>query len=78
MAVKTSRKCAEYKWPLLMEYNLCGMSYVVLMTESGVGVVVDTNTKEHPVGEYRTDWIMETSTGIKLFKPYPNIVFLEN
>lgn len=77
MAVNSELRRREREYPLLMEYNLIGEFYVVLMSAPGVGMVVKSNSPSHPVGEYRTDWRLEIS-GIRYFSPYPEEVVLRN
>lgn len=76
MEVKIEAK--EAKYPALMEYNLLGERVVVLMSEPGVGVVVWSNMQVvHPVGEYKTDWLMQAG-GRSFFAPFTQKIVLKN
>lgn len=77
MAVESFCKQKEIDYPALMEYNLCGERFVVLMSEPGVGMVVKSNSALNPVGCYRTDWAI-TICGILYFRPHTNEIILRN
>jgi hypothetical protein len=67
----------EYQYPCLMEYNLCGVFYIVLMSDPGVGMVVMSNDPKYPVGLYEKDWLMEVHKH-RYYKPYTDQVILSN
>ena len=60
----------EYNYPLLMESTKT--QTIVLMTDYGVGVVVNGGTNNNKVGFYFTKWNMSN------FKPYCGKVTLIN
>jgi len=77
MSIKSAAKVRQTGYPLLMEYNLCGDCYVVLMSGPGVGTVVKSNDPNNPVGCHRTDWIMVVGNQV-FFKPYPHVIEMVN
>jgi hypothetical protein len=75
--MKTQFRRQEYLYPCLMEYNLCGECYIVLMSEPGIGMIVVSNDSKYPVGLYKKDWLMEVHKH-RYFKPYTDQVILSN
>jgi hypothetical protein len=77
MPIKSEIQAKELHYPALMEYDLIGENYVVLMSEPGIGMVVKSNVSRYPVGTYKENWPVRIGY-VTYFRPCPYKVVLSN